>query len=247
MPLNEDFVRQGTWLFRWRSYVPIAFLLLLFTQIPSYQYLGGSRLLEMQWEALCVLISLAGLAVRIHTVGHAPCRTSGRNTRCQVADVLNTSGMYSVVRHPLYLGNFLMWLGVVMFLHTWWMVLLVSAGYALYYERIMCAEENFLRGKFTAGYVEWASRTPAIIPRPRQWRRAELPFCLRTVLRREYSGFFGLILTFAVLQVASDSAVQRRLVLDPVWMTVLGASLCLFLVLRFLKRHTAVLKVSGRS
>ena len=32
--------------------------------------------------------------------------TSGRNTHDQVADSLNTSGIYSIVRHPLYVGNF---------------------------------------------------------------------------------------------------------------------------------------------
>jgi protein-S-isoprenylcysteine O-methyltransferase Ste14 len=247
MALNEDMVRQGTWLFRWRSYVPLAFLVLLFTQVPSFRYLGGSPRLDLSWEVLCMLVSLAGFAVRVHTVGHAPRRTSGRNTKRQVADELNTSGMYSVVRHPLYVGNYLMWLGVVMLLHTVWLVLLVSAGYALYYERIMAAEENFLRGKFGARYEEWAGRTPAFLANPRLWRPATLPFSAKTVLRREYSGFFGLMLTFVALEVASESMLNRRLMLDPVWMGVLGASLAAFLILRFLKRHTDVLKVAGRS
>ena len=61
---------------------------------------------------------------------------------------LNTSGLYSVVRHPLYLGNYLMWLGVALFSRTWWAPVIVSLVFWLYYERIMFAEEEFLRRQF---------------------------------------------------------------------------------------------------
>uniref|UniRef100_A0A7C3Z7K4 DUF1295 domain-containing protein n=1 Tax=Desulfobacca acetoxidans TaxID=60893 RepID=A0A7C3Z7K4_9BACT len=30
----------------------------------------------------------------------------------QLQKVWKTSGMYAIVRHPLYLGNFFMWLGL---------------------------------------------------------------------------------------------------------------------------------------
>ncbi len=58
-----------------------------------------------------MVISFFGLALRVIVVGHAPYGTSGRNTREQVADTLNTTGMYSIVRHPLYLANYLIILG----------------------------------------------------------------------------------------------------------------------------------------
>ncbi|NLL27934.1 MAG: DUF1295 domain-containing protein [Bacteroidales bacterium] len=41
---------------------------------------------------------------------------SGKNTEKQIADFLNTKGMYSIVRHPLYLGDFLMWLGLFIYI-----------------------------------------------------------------------------------------------------------------------------------
>ena len=37
-------------------------------------------------------------------------KTSGKNTAKQIAESLNTSGIYSVLRNPLYLANFLNWL-----------------------------------------------------------------------------------------------------------------------------------------
>ena len=72
--------------------------------------------------------------------------TSGRNTsEGQVADTINQTGMYSMVRHPLYVGNFIMWLGIALFTASIWFVLLFIAVYWLYYERIMYAEEQFMR------------------------------------------------------------------------------------------------------
>ena len=61
-------------------------------------------------------------------VGFTPRGTSGRNTKeGQVAESLNTLGMYSMCRHPLYLGNLLMWLGIVMYMgHLWFAVAFLS-------------------------------------------------------------------------------------------------------------------------
>jgi protein-S-isoprenylcysteine O-methyltransferase Ste14 len=125
----------------------------------SYGYIADSHAVTEVWEVGCLLVSLLGLGVRILTIGHAPKDTSGRNTQGQVAGTLNTTGMYSVVRHPLYLGNYLMWLGISMFLHTWWFVALMTALFALYYERVMFAEEAFLRQKFGDAFERWADAT----------------------------------------------------------------------------------------
>lgn len=59
------------------------------------------------------------------TIGQVPKGTSGRNTSQQVADTLSTDGVYSVVRHPLYLGNFLMCMGVSMMPHQYLLVWII--------------------------------------------------------------------------------------------------------------------------
>ena len=65
------------------------------------------------------LLTLSGLALRAYTVCTTPKGTSGRNTARQVADHLNTKGIYSVVRHPLYLANYLIWAGILLLLILW--------------------------------------------------------------------------------------------------------------------------------
>jgi hypothetical protein len=70
----------------------------------------------------CVFISLIGLAVRIYTIDYTPDNTSGRNTSEQVADTLNRTGIYSIIRHPLYVGIFLMWLGIAFVVQNFWFI-----------------------------------------------------------------------------------------------------------------------------
>ena len=111
----------------------------------------------------------------------APAGTSGRNTREQVANTLNRTGIYSVVRHPLYLGNYLIILGFALWPHVWWLIVLTSCFYALYYERIMLAEENFLRQRFGETFEKWSAQTPAFLPKFRGWKPSAVPFCWRTV------------------------------------------------------------------
>ena len=172
-----------------------------------------------------MVLSFCGLVLRVIVVGRAPYGTSGRNTRDQVAETLNTTGMYSIVRHPLYLANYLIIIGFTMEFHVWWLILLITCIYALYYERIMMAEEAFLRNRFGAAFEQWAAVTPAIIPRFGGWKPSPVPFIWRTVLQREYNAFFLIIAVFFLLDLIGDSIVEQRLKLDPTWFgAFIGAS-----------------------
>ena len=217
MSLRNQLETSGSWLFKHRSYLPLAILPVFLVCLASSSYLGNSHALNECWQAGCMVISFFGLALRVIVVGHAPYGTSGRNTREQVADTLNTTGMYSVVRHPLYLANYLIILGFTMEFHVWWLVLLVSCIYALYYERIMLAEEAFLRARFGEVFEQWAAFTPAFIPKFHGWRPSPVPFCWRTVLQREYNAFFLIIAVFFLLDLIGDSIVKGQLTFDPVW------------------------------
>jgi protein-S-isoprenylcysteine O-methyltransferase Ste14 len=245
MPLVEEFERTGAWLFRWRSYLPLVLVVLLVVSLGSYTYPKGSHGLDRVWEVICIAISFSGVAFRALTAGYAPRGTSERCTRRQVAAELNTSGVYSMVRHPLYFGNFLIALGVFSFLRIWWLVLIYGLVFALYYERIMFAEEKFLREKFGDAYRSWAGVTPAFLPNPRKWRSPNLPFSWKAVLRREYRTPLYLVATMFVLELLTDLRAERRLVLDVMWISLFAGSLVFFLVIRLIQKRTRCLEVEG--
>jgi protein-S-isoprenylcysteine O-methyltransferase Ste14 len=246
MSLRNELENSGSWLFRHRSYLPLLIVPIFLVGLSSFTYLSQSHAINEAWQFLCLLVSFLGLAVRIITVGRAPIGTSGRNTREQVANTLNTTGVYSVVRHPLYLGNYLIMIGFAMWPHIWWMVVLISCIYALYYERIMLAEEAFLRQRFGETFEKWSAQTPAFIPKFRGWNPSPVPFCWRTVAQREYNAFFLIIAVFFLFDSIGDSIVERRWHISWVWFGVFVAGFLIFAVLRSLKKRTSLLNVEGR-
>lgn len=246
MPLIEEFESVGHWLFRWRSYLPLVTAVLLFCGLQYFSYPFGSHFLDELWEVLCLSVSFLGLVVRALTIGWSASRTSGRNTAQQVAGTLNTTGMYSIVRNPLYLGNFLMVLGVVIFLRVWWIPLIYVLLFALYYERIIFAEEMFLRPKFGKEYMEWAAKTPVFFPRLRLWKAPALPFSWRKVFRREYHGMTAVVASMFVLEILSDIYSGHGLSIDMIWRIVLPATFAGYFVVRFFHKHTSLLQ-SNRS
>lgn len=237
---------SGNWLFRWRGYLPLAFVAVLLASLSSFRLLGGNEFVDELWEAFCLGVSAIGLLVRAFTVGYTPADTSGRNTREQRAQSLNTDGIYSTVRHPLYVGNFIVWVGIALFPHDWRVLLACVAMFWLYYERIIVAEEAFLAERFGEEFADWARCTPAFIPDPRRYRPSTRPFSLRNVLKREYPALSGTIFTMFALEIAGDYEVMGHFTLYTFWTVLLVFAAGTHLVLRTLKKHTRLLHVPGR-
>jgi len=246
MTLRDALEHRGQWLFRHRSHLPLLLSPLYLLALAELYYAQDERLLDPRWALICLSTAFAGLCVRIATVGYVPARTSGRNTTGQLAEALNTTGMYSIVRHPLYLGNLIINTGIALFFRTWWLVAIVLLAFALYYERIILAEEAFLREHFGREFEDWAARVPTIVPDFRLWEAPALGFSWKTVVRREYHGLVAILAAFAAFRCLGDLAIERHLVLD--WMA-LGYAVVgtlVFLICRFLTKHTHVLRVQGR-
>lgn len=111
--LSPRRVAVGQFFFRWRSYLPYLLALPLIVALPQSGWFETAfgEAAEIAWDVFAALVAFAGLGIRVAAVGVAPVGTSGRNARAQRADSLNTTGLYSVVRNPLYLGNAIIVLG----------------------------------------------------------------------------------------------------------------------------------------
>lgn len=242
MALYEEFVDSGQWLFQRRSWLPIAGVALLLTQVWVAAAAGRSHFLPDSWPFICFGISFVGLVLRAYTVGCAAPGTSGRNRGKQVADSLNTTGPYSVVRHPLYLANAIMWLGPALYPQRGWLVAVLALAFWLYYERIMFAEEEFLRGKYGATFTDWAARAPAFLPNFRLWQPPREPFQIRVVLRREYTGLLLLVVLFAALDFLHEWVAAREWEIETFWEWSLIVGGFLAVGLRMLRRHSTLLE-----
>ena len=242
--LVGEWTRTGNWLFRWRSYLPL--VVLAFLAVVSYGFPPSTAGLLDRWELAGLLVGLAGLVLRVWTLGHAPAGTSGRGTRKLEAASLSTEGVYSVVRHPLYLGNSMMWTGVAMTTGSLTAVAITLLLFWIYNERIMLAEERFLHGRFGSVFARWAERTPAFLPAPRRWRPHPLSFSLRFALGRDHAAFFAWVAATTALEVAEALGAGRGLDLAPFWRIYFGAGTAVYVVLWRLKKDSALLNVEGR-
>lgn len=251
MALQEEFEHQGSWLFRYRSWLPLIVLppgtgLYARKELDPTLELFTSPFWDGAWLWFCLGVSLLGLTIRVFTIGYAPKNTSGRNTKAgQVAESINQSGIYSMVRHPLYLGNFFMWLGVALLAQNLYFIAIFALLYWIYYERIMFAEEQFLRGKFGDKYLQWANKTPAFIPTFKHYEKPTLPMSWKKVLRQEKNGFAAIFIIFATLDIVGELfKTQPHYNLE-----LAGAaavSLLIYLILKYLKKKTTLLNETGR-
>jgi len=253
MLLREQYESQGQFFFRWRSYWPYLLLPLVAVALSESgsfeQHFGETA--EYSWDIFCLFFSLFGAAVRIVTVGFVPGGTSGRNTREQRAEHLNTTGLYSVVRNPLYAGNIITLISFALATKVWWFPPIVAALALLFYERVIFTEEAFLLEKFGKPYREWSSRTPALIPRFRNWRRPDMPFSVRAAIRREYHGIFLIVVVLTIIEFLTDLIGEGESLADwfhegKFWNYLLGVSLVLYFVIRWIRKHTSWLVVEGR-
>lgn len=251
MALQEEFEEQGIWLFKYRSFLPLVVLfigtaLYLRTEIYPETFILEETPYEIYYEMFALFISIIGLFIRVYTVGHTPKNTSGRNTKAgQVADSLNTSGIYSIVRHPLYLGNFLMWFGPAMVTGHFWFIVAFCFFYWVYYERIMFAEEQFLRRKFGLNYLEWSKNVPAFIPKFRNFRKSELPFSWKKVLKKEKNGLFALFLIFFAFDISGE-IIENQTNYNYFLIAMCILTGLSYVVLKYLKKKTDVLNELNR-
>lgn len=87
-----------------------------------------------------------------------------KNTR------LATTGAYSIVRHPLYLGNFLILAGFTLACANWIVVALVAFFFLFYYPAAIRYEDHKLEGIFGDDWREWSQGRAAMLPTSFRWQ-----------------------------------------------------------------------------
>lgn len=134
----------------------------------SRQGLGLILLLVCAWFTLPAgenrivagfVIALLGQVWRIYAAG-----VIYKNKR------LATTGAYSLVRHPLYFGNFLILAGFTLACANWIVVALVLFFLLFYYPAAIRYEDRKLQDLFGEEWQAWGTATPAMFPTRLQWR-----------------------------------------------------------------------------
>ncbi len=142
------------------------------------------------WFWFAFAVAAIGAVIRVITSGYAALGTSGRAKKAAEAAELNTTGSYSLVRNPLYVGRILNFTGIAMLSGSWVFGAIVFLLAVIVYERISIYEEEYLREKFGAVHAEWAEQVPALLPRLSGWVKPKYPFWWKRMVWREQNKLF---------------------------------------------------------
>lgn len=145
---------------------------------------------DQLWFWVALVIACLGALIRIKTSGHAALGTSGRVKAAAEAAELNTTGPYSLVRNPLYVGRIINYTGIAMLSGSWAFAVIVFLLSILIYERISVYEEEFLAGKFGDAHRKWAAHVPMLWPKLTGWVPPKYKFWWKRMIWRERQKVF---------------------------------------------------------
>ena len=152
------------------------------------------------WVAAGCVIAVAGLGIRAWASG---CLKKNEE--------LATGGPYAYTRNPLYLGTFLLGLGVSVCTGSWWFAVVFTAFYLLVYIPVMLAESETLRKLFPDQYPAYSRSVPLLVPRLTPFdirpqaeltdtaRRAPLFEMSLYIRHREYRALLGFVAVLGIL------------------------------------------------
>lgn len=145
-------LKVGNIFFKLRSFTPIPFILaLLYFAAPT-------------WDTLAIGVPFiaVGELLRLWAVGYAGASTRARTLGA--ARDLVTTGPYSYVRNPLYLGNFLLSLGICLLANVYWLIALLVLGFFFQYLPIVAVEEKYLLESCGHVYQGYREQVPRFLP-----------------------------------------------------------------------------------
>ncbi|MEJ5261466.1 MAG: isoprenylcysteine carboxylmethyltransferase family protein [Ignavibacterium sp.] len=146
--------------FRYRSYTPIPFLILMLL----FENASVSSLI------IGFIIAIIGEAIRLWGVSWAGSET--RTTGKVGGTFLIISGPFAYVRNPLYVGNILIYLGlgIMSFALFPYLQIIALLFFIFQYYLIVKAEEEYLFNTFGDQYKKYFNNVPRFLPRLTAYR-----------------------------------------------------------------------------
>jgi protein-S-isoprenylcysteine O-methyltransferase Ste14 len=157
--------------------------------------IAGRRALQ----GVGALLAVVGHAVRVWSLGYSGVTTRSLEVN---ARALATGGPYAYCRNPMYWGNFLVGLGVVLFVQLWWVLGVYIVAFWLEYYAVVRVEEAYLRRRFSEEYYRYTSAVPRFRPRFTRYEKASGRMDWSVLSGAEYQAPVGTILMVALIELA---------------------------------------------
>ena len=231
--MNNTVLKLGVFFFKNRSFIPLFFFIICPFFIEQ-GYIKVEKIFLISFS-FCFIGSL----IRFLTVGYSFEGTSGRNRVNQVAEQLNTKGMYSICRNPLYVGNLFVWIGLAIFTHSIIFINIVLISFLVFYYPIVFVEEKFLKEKFGESYITWKNKVPRFQFAFWLFKNPTINFNFKKCIRNEYSGIISISCSYLFIYTLKNIS-KSPFVFDSFYVFFVAIIiLCLFI--RYCKKNTSLL------
>jgi len=153
MPIHNFF-------FKYRSFtpMPIVFAIIFYSNISFPECMLGG------------IVIAVGEYIRINAVMYA----GGETRTIKVgAPALCTAGPYARTRNPLYIGNMIIYSGVIIASggpYMWNLLLISTLFFTIQYTLIVILEESTLHDLFGQPYLDYQKNVPRLFPRLTSWK-----------------------------------------------------------------------------
>ena len=95
--------------------------------------------------------------------------------------------------------------------------------------------------KFGEQYLKWSEGIPAFIPSFSNYKKSEINFSIKSILRREYAGVLATVIGFAYIDVLRFFIKTEKLGISPLILNILIGTILVVSLLRSLKHYTNIL------
>jgi protein-S-isoprenylcysteine O-methyltransferase Ste14 len=110
---------------------------------------------HLRWAGVIPLV----LGMALVASGRITMIAQGTNVNpTQPATAIVENGPFRFTRNPLYLGLTLFYIGLSLFLNTWWSLLLLIPVWLVMHFQVVRREEAYLQGKFGETYLAYRRR-----------------------------------------------------------------------------------------
>ena len=146
------------------------------TFVPSLIYTLAAWAATSAWPGAFLLRSLPGVvrtAGVVLTAAGLLVWIVGVITvmRAYNRDQLVTSGVFALVRHPVYAAWItLVFPGLALLIRSWPMLITPLIAYAIF-RRLIHREDEYLEQRFGQAYLDYRRRVNEVIPIPRFWQK----------------------------------------------------------------------------
>lgn len=188
---NRILLASGNFFFKCRNFLFPAVFIMLFLFTRPALFLNNPEL-DRLIVLSGILIAFAGQLFRFTVIGFAYIKRGGKEGKVY-ADDLVIQGFYAHVRNPMYVGNFLITVGIGIVYSSPWIYIFVIPFFTFVYLSIVTAEENYLRQKFGAQFEHYENTVNRFIPNFSGLQKTlkDFKYDWKKALRKEYGTVFG--------------------------------------------------------